>query len=61
MCGADEQLAMNLEMFRLMFRRGSNSGPLTLGEAVLKAKSATTEGDARQTYILFGDPSARLR
>lgn len=61
MCGADEQLAMNLEMFRLMFRRGSNSGPLTLGEAVLKAKAATTEGDARQTYILFGDPSARLR
>ena len=61
MCGADEQLAMSLEMFRLMFNRGSNSAPLTLGEAVLKAKAATTETDVRQTYILFGDPSARLR
>lgn len=61
MCGADEQLAMNLEMFRLLFSRETNDGPLTLGEAVLKAKTATVDGDVRQTYILFGDPSARIR
>ncbi|MEK6299799.1 MAG: C25 family cysteine peptidase [Acidobacteriota bacterium] len=61
MCGADEQLAMNLEMFRLMFNRAPNSGPLMLGEAVLKAKAATIDSDVRQTYVLFGDPTTRLR
>jgi hypothetical protein len=61
MCGADEQLAMNLELFRLIFHRESSTGPLTLGEAVLKAKAATSDPDVRQSYILFGDPSARLR
>jgi hypothetical protein len=61
MCSADEQLAMDLEMFRLLFNRGSGGGPLTLGEAVLKAKRATIESDVRQTYILLGDPSTRAR
>ena len=61
MCGADEQLAMNLELFRVIFNRGSGAPPLTLGEAVLKAKAATSETDVRQTYVLFGDPSARIR
>jgi len=61
MCGADEQLAMDLEMFRLMFNRGPGSEPLTLGEAVLKAKAATMGADVRKTYILLGDPSVRLK
>jgi Peptidase family C25 len=61
MCGADEQLAMNLEMFRLMFNRGSNSGPLTLGEATLRAKRGVGDIDVRRTYTLFGDPTTRLR
>jgi len=32
-----------------------------LGEAVQQAKARTTDRDARRTWILFGDPSARLR
>jgi hypothetical protein len=61
MCGADEQLVMNLELFRLMFNGGSSGELLTLGEAVLKAKAVTVESDVRKTYVLFGDPSSRLR
>jgi peptidase C25-like protein len=61
MCGVDEQFVVNLEMFRLMFSGGSSNEPLILGEVVLKAKAATVESDVRKTYILFGDPSSRLR
>jgi peptidase C25-like protein len=60
-CAADGQLLMNLELFRLIFRNDLNATPLTFGEAALMAKSATADGDARQTYILFGDPAMRLR
>ena len=34
---------------------------LTLGEAILKAKAATRESSVRRTWILFGDPSMKLR
>ena len=34
---------------------------LTLGEAVMNAKTATTDDDVRKTWILFGDPSMKLR
>ncbi|MFY9609928.1 MAG: C25 family cysteine peptidase [Blastocatellia bacterium] len=61
MCGADQQLVINLAMFRLIFDGGSSTEPLTLGEAVSRAKAATGESDVRQTYLLLGDPSARLR
>ena len=57
MCGADEQLAMNLEMFRVLFE----SGPVTVGDAVLRAKGAASDSDVRHTYLLFGDPSCRVR
>jgi hypothetical protein len=53
---------MNLELFRLIFG-GDNSGgeALTLGGAVLRAKSVIGDLDVRRTYILFGDPAMRLR
>jgi hypothetical protein len=62
MCEADSQLFMNLELFRLIFSGDNSNGEaLTLGKAVLGAKSATSDIDVRRTYILFGDPAMRLR
>jgi hypothetical protein len=58
MCGPDEQLAMNLEVIRSMF---GGSHDETLGTAFWKARAGATDPDVRRTYLLFGDPSARLR
>jgi hypothetical protein len=52
-----EQAVMNLELIRLLF----NGEGLTIGEAVMRAKRATTNDDIRRTWILFGDPTLRLR
>jgi hypothetical protein len=60
MCDATSQSAINLEMFRLLFG-DSGAAQLTLGEAALRAKAVTSERDTRMTYILFGDPTTRLR
>jgi hypothetical protein len=51
------QSAMNQELVRLLFSGGS----LTLGEATARAKAATGDGDVRRTWILFGDPTTRLK
>ena len=48
---------MNKELVRLLF----GGEPLTVGEAVQRAKAATSDQDVRRTWILFGDPTARLR
>lgn len=61
MCEADSQLSMNLELFRSIFGDNSNGEAMTLGDALLKAKSAISDQDVRRTYILFGDPAMRLR
>ncbi len=52
-----EQAVMNLELIRLLF----NGQGLTIGEAVMRAKRIVTNGDIRRTWILFGDPTIRLR
>jgi len=52
-----EQSVMNLELIRLLL----NGQGLTIGEAVMGAKQATTNVDIRRTWILFGDPTLRLR
>ena len=51
------QLLMNKELMRLLF----NGKSLTLGEATMRAKAATTDQDIRKTWILFGDPMTRLK
>lgn len=51
------QALINQELYRGLFA----DSPLTLGEAVRGAKAATEDFDVRRTWILFGDPSARLR
>ena len=56
------QAAMNREMFGLIFRSRDIEGrPLTFGEATLRARKAVGDIDVRRTYILFGDPTGRLR
>jgi hypothetical protein len=53
----DKQAVMNKELVRLLF----NEESLTLGEAVKKAKTAVNDQDVRRTWILFGDPTTRLK
>lgn len=50
------QALMNQEAYRQLFASG-----LTLGQAMAKAKAAVGNSDVRQTWILFGDPTSRLR
>jgi uncharacterized repeat protein (TIGR01451 family) len=52
----DQQLLVNLELYRQIF-----NGSPTIGDAILKAKKATTDRDVRRTWILFGDPTMKLR
>ena len=49
------QIEMAREFFRQLFTGAS------LGDAVLRAKAATSDMDVRRTWILFGDPSMNLR
>ena len=51
------QTAMNKEMMRALF----SGEPLTLGEAALKAKAEISDWDIRRTWILFGDPTTKLK
>ena len=60
MCDAASQAVIDLEMFRLLFAN-AGSDQLTLGEAALRAKSVVPALDTRRTYILFGDPTMRLK
>ena len=55
-----EQSILNQQMFRLVLDSAS-SGSLTLGEATVKAKSGVSDIDIRRTWILFGDPTMKLR
>jgi len=53
----DRQAVMNKELIRLLF----NGQSLTLGEATAKAKKAISDKDIRKTWILFGDPTTKLK
>ncbi|MFL6210404.1 MAG: C25 family cysteine peptidase [Pyrinomonadaceae bacterium] len=53
-----EQQTVNQELYRQLFILGQ---PPTLGDAVRQAKQLTQDPDIRRTWILFGDPSMRLR
>jgi peptidase C25-like protein len=60
MTAPPDQSVLNHEMFRLILD-STNAGSLTLGEATVKAKLAVNDVDIRRTWILFGDPTMRLR
>jgi hypothetical protein len=53
------QSVMNQEIYRQLFNAG-NAG-LTLGEATTRAKAAIDDLDIRRTWVLFGDPTTKLR
>jgi hypothetical protein len=53
----DKQAIMNKELIKLLF----NGQSLTLGEATAKAKASVSDQDIRETWILFGDPTTRLK
>lgn len=55
--GTSAQLAVNLEFNRQLF----GATPITIGDAILRAKQATSNGDVRRTWILFGDPTMKLK
>ena len=51
------QVLMNRKVLSLLF---DNTSP-TLGEATVKAKAVAKNVDVRRTWILFGDPTTKLR
>ncbi|HEX5736202.1 MAG TPA: C25 family cysteine peptidase [Blastocatellia bacterium] len=62
MCEPGGQALLNQNLYRLLFNADANGfGPLTLGEAVRKAKASVGDGDIRRTWVLLADPSMRLR
>jgi hypothetical protein len=51
------QSLMNKQFYQLVFGKDA----MTLGAAVQKAKESTGDMDVRRTWILFGDPTMKLR
>jgi hypothetical protein len=56
----DPQSVMDQQFIRLIFSDATAQSP-TLGDAVRGAKASTNNLDLRQTWILFGDPTMRIR
>jgi hypothetical protein len=52
----DQQLLVAREFNRLVFGQS-----MPIGDAVLAAKKATNDRDVRKSWILFGDPTVRLK
>ena len=53
-----DQLVLNKQLYQLLFASGNG---LTLGESMIRAKAAVTDGDIRRTWLLLGDPTMRLK
>jgi hypothetical protein len=56
---SEAQLPIDEALVRLLFP-ASGQGP-TLGDAMRAAKAAASDMAVRRTWILFGDPTTRLR
>ncbi len=54
---------MNMNNYRRIYALLSLFGNdlVTLGKATVKAKSSVSDQDVRKTWILFGDPTIRLK
>jgi hypothetical protein len=59
MTSPDVQAPANHELYRWLFDK--NSPSIMLGDAIGRAKAASGNDDVRRTWILFGDPTMRLR
>ena len=55
---ADGQSEMNKELYRQLF---SSAAAVRLGDAAMRAKAVTFDAEVRETWILFGDPSLKVR
>ena len=53
----DGQHAMGFKMFQLLY----SGSPMPIGDASRQAKSATNDIDVRRTWVLFGDPTLKIR
>jgi uncharacterized repeat protein (TIGR01451 family) len=53
----DQQALMGRALFQQLF----GAEKLTLGQAVARAKVVATDPDVRKSWILFGDPTMKLR
>lgn len=54
-------MAPQAEADRQLYQSLFGGSSITIGDAVRGAKAATTDTDVRRTWILFGDPTMRLR
>jgi hypothetical protein len=54
---AKDQLPIDEALVRLLY----TGTPITLGDAMRAAKAAASDMDVRRTWILFGDPTTRIR
>jgi hypothetical protein len=54
----DGQHAMGLIMFNLLY---GNPTTIPIGDASRQSKASTTDQDVRRTWILFGDPTMKIR
>ena len=55
MTSTDQQTLVTIELNKQLFNG------LTVGDASIKAKAATNDLDVRRTWILFGDPTIKLK
>ena len=55
------QAIMNQRFYDFLFQLDHHSHGARLGDATMRAKSAISDLDVKRTWILFGDPSLRLR
>ena len=53
-----DQALLNRELYRLLFNRGP---AITIGEAVMRAKTSVSNLDIRRTWVLLADPSMKVR
>ena len=53
----NEQASINQQLYRTLFGKTT----LTIGEHVRVAKLATSDADVRRSWILFGDPTLRVK
>jgi hypothetical protein len=53
-----EQMPLDLKLIQLLF---SGQEGLTIGKAVVLSKQAVSNMDVRKTWILFGDPTTKLK
>ena len=57
MTDTETQTVMNQEFFRQLF----SNPTMTIGQAIKAAKLSEQDNDVRRTWILFGDPTMKIK